>query len=97
MTPEFTGVPAFPVVTGAAGVWHASEDFPIPCTALRCSLICRLYFYPPPGLLRLRSAPRGRSAEGTPSVRPEAPIKDRSAGDGVPTPPGSLPVRLFSG
>ncbi|KAI4793249.1 hypothetical protein KUCAC02_032840, partial [Chaenocephalus aceratus] len=22
------------------------EDFPIPCPALRCSLICRLYFYP---------------------------------------------------
>ncbi len=41
-------------------VWSAlacSAGFPIPCTALRCSLICLLYFKPPSRLFSLSVHP----------------------------------------
>lgn len=75
------------------------EDFPIPCPAFRCSLICRLYFYlpspPAPGLSAftrlLMSIRWGSGCLG----RPAAPIKGLSAGDWACCPP-LAPQALFS-
>lgn len=74
------------------------EDFPIPCPAFRCSLICRLYFYlpspPAPGLSAftrlLMSIRQGRGCLG----RPAAPIRGLSAGDWACCPP-LAPQALF--
>lgn len=67
------------------------EDFPIPCPAFRCSLICRLYFYlpfpPAPGLSfftwHLMSGRRGKSC----LCGPAAPIRGLSTGDWATCPP----------
>lgn len=70
----------------------------------RCSLICRLYFYPPslpaPGLSAFARVPYGRPPREHLPVRPAAPIKGLSAGDGArcppPPPPTPPPPRLAS-
>ena len=64
------------------------EDFPIPCPAFRCSLICRLYFYLPSSPASGLSAfihSLCPSAEG--EAASAAPIRGPSAGDWACCPP----------